>query len=154
MLFWFVMSTKVFKVKYVYEKTVSNIHIFNIFILLLLNRTDNSEPIDKAEQDCISKTSDTQVMNQCSIIAQKEWEKEIKKTLSELKSVLDKESYKSLINSQNSWEKYKIDEFRSIDKMLENKQGTMYLNVNKGLKVYIVKQRALKLQEYLNTVND
>ena len=30
----------------------------------------------------------------------------------------------------------------------------MYLNVNKGLKVDIVKQRALKLQEYLNTVND
>ena len=67
---------------------------------------------------------------------------------------MDKESYKSLINSQNSWEKYKIDEFRSIDKMLKNKQGTMYLNVDKGLKVDIVKQRALKLKEYLNTVND
>jgi len=29
-----------------------------------------------------------------------------------------------------------------------------HLNVNKGLKVDIVKQRALKLQEYLNTVKD
>ena len=58
------------------------------------------------------------------------------------------------MNSQNSWEKYKIDEYNYIDKMLENKQDTMYLNVNKGLKVDIVKQRALKLQEYLNTVND
>lgn len=111
-------------------------------------------PIDKAEQDCISKTADTQVMNQCSVTAQNAWEKEIKKSLSELKSVLDKESYKSLMNSQNSWEKYKIDEYNYIDKMLENKQGTMYLNVNKGLKVDIVKQRALKLQEYLNTVKD
>ena len=134
--------------------------LFLIFISLIFlsccysTAQTTLHPIDKAEQDCISKTADTQVMNQCSITAQKEWEKEIKKTLSELKSVLDKESYKSLINSQNSWEKYKIDEFRSIDKMLENKQGTMYLNVNKGLKVYIVKQRALKLQEYLNTVND
>ena len=134
--------------------------LFLIFISLIFlsccysTAQTTLHPIDKAEQDCISKTADTQVMNQCSIIAQKEWEKEIKKTLSELKSVLDKESYKSLINSQNSWEKYKIDEFRSIDKMLENKQGTMYLNVNKGLKVDIVKQRALKLQEYLNTVND
>ena len=134
--------------------------LFLIFISLIFlsccysTAQTTLHPIDKAEQDCISKTADTQVMNQCSITAQKEWEKEIKKTLSELKSVLDKESYKSLINSQNSWEKYKIDEFRSIDKMLENKQGTMYLNVNKGLKVDIVKQRALKLQEYLNTVND
>lgn len=131
------------------------IFIFLIFLSCCYSTAQTTmHPIDKAEQDCISKTADTQVMNQCSITAQNEQEKEIKKTLSELKSVLDKESYKSLINSQNSWEKYKIDEFRSIDKMLKNKQGTMYLNVDKGLKVDIVKQRALKLKEYLNTVND
>ena len=138
-----------------FMKKLFLIFIFLIFLSCCYSTAQTTiHPIDKAEQDCISKTADTQVMNQCSITAQNEWEKEIKKTLSELKSVLDKESYKSLINSQNSWEKYKIDEFRSIDKMLENKQGTMYLNVNKGLKVDIVKQRALKLQEYLNTVND
>lgn len=134
--------------------------LFLIFISLIFlsccysTAQTTLHPIDKAEQDCILKTSDTQVMNQCSITAQNEWKKEIKKTLSQLKYVLDKESYKSLINSQNSWEKYKIDEFRTIDKMLENKQGTMYLNVDKGLKIDIIKQRALKLQEYLNTVND
>ena len=138
-----------------FMKKLFLIFIFLIFLSCCYSTAQTTmHPIDKAEQDCISKTADTQVMNQCSITAQKEWEKEIKKTLSELKSVLDKESYKSLINSQNSWEKYKIDEFRSIDKMLENKQGTMYLNVDKGLKVDIVKQRALKLKEYLNTVND
>ena len=138
-----------------FMKKLFLIFIFLIFLSCCYSTAQTTiHPIDKAEQDCISKTADTQVINQYSITAQNEWEKEIKKTLSELKSVLDKESYKSLINSQNSWEKYKIDEFRSIDKMLENKQGTMYLNVNKGLKVYIVKQRALKLQEYLNTVND
>lgn len=138
-----------------FMKKLFLIFIFLIFLSCCYSTAQTTmHPIDKAEQDCISKTADTQVMNQCSITAQNEWEKEIKKTLSELKSVLDKESYKSLINSQNSWEKYKIDEFRSIDKMLENKQGTMYLNVDKGLKVDIVKQRALKLKEYLNTVND
>ena len=138
-----------------FMKKLFLIFIFLIFLSCCYSTAQTTlHTIDKAEQDCISKTADTQVMNQCSITAQNEWEKEIKKTLSELKSVLDKESYKSLINSQNSWEKYKIDEFRSIDKMLENKQGTMYLNVDKGLKVDIVKQRALKLKEYLNTVND
>lgn len=138
-----------------FMKKLFLIFIFLIFLSCCYSTAQTTmHPIDKAEQDFISKTADTQVMNQCSITAQNEWEKEIKKTLSELKSVLDKESYKSLINSQNSWEKYKIDEFRSIDKMLKNKQGTMYLNVDKGLKVDIVKQRALKLKEYLNTVND
>ena len=138
-----------------FMKKLFLIFIFLIFLSCCYSTAQTTmHPIDKAEQDCISKTADTQVMNQCSITAQNEWEKEIKKTLSELKSVLDKESYKSLINSQNSWEKYKIDEFSSIDKMLENKQGTMYLNVNKGLKVDIVKQRALNLKEYLNTVKE
>lgn len=138
-----------------FMKKLFLIFIFLIFLSCCYSTAQTTmHPIDKAEQDCISKTADTQVMNQCSITAQNEWEKEIKKTLSELKSVLDKESYKSLINSQNSWEKYKIDEFRSIDKMLKNKQGTMYLNVDKGLKVDIVKQRALKLKEYLNTVKE
>ena len=134
--------------------------LFLIFISLIFlsccyaTAQTTLHPIDKAEQDCISKTSDTQVMNQCSIFAQNAWVREIKKTLSQLESVLDKESYKNLMESQDSWEKYKNDEFHFIDKMLNNKQGTMYLNVNKGLKVDIVKQRALKLQEYLNTVND
>lgn len=93
-------------------------------------------------------------MNQCSITAQNAWEKEIKKTLSQLKSVLDKESYKSLIKAQNAWERYKVDEFEAIGNMLKDKQGTMYLNVDNGLKVNIVRQRALQLQEYLKTIND
>ena len=38
--------------------------------------------------------------------------------------------------------------------MLKDKQGTMYLNVDNGLKVDIVRQRALQLQEYLKTIND
>ena len=134
--------------------------LFLIFISLIFLSCSYStaqeilRPIDKAEQECISKTSDTQVMNQCSITAQNAWEKETKKTLSQLKYVLDKESYKSLIKSQNAWERYKVDEFEAIDNMLKDKQGTMYLNVDKGLKVDIVRQRTLQLQEYLKTIND
>lgn len=118
------------------------------------NAQTKVHPIDKAEEACISKTADTQAMNKCSDIAQKAWEKEIVKTLSELKSVMDEDSYKSLLASQKSWEIYRNNEFQAINKMLADKQGTMYLNVSKGLKVDIVKQRALKLKEYLNTVND
>ncbi len=110
--------------------------------------------IDKEEQACIAKTADTQVMYKCSDIAQKDWEKEIVKTLSELKKSVSKENFENLIKSQQAWEQYKNDEFNSIDKMLSNKKGTMYINVAKGLKVDIVKQRALTLNEYLKTVND
>ncbi len=127
-------------------------------MIFLVGCTSNAQtkihPIDKAEDACIAKTADTQVMNKCSDIAQKSWEKEIAKTLSELKMTLDKEIYESLLNSQKSWDIYRNNEFQAINKMLADKQETMYLNVSKGLKVDIVKQRALKLKEYLNTVND
>jgi uncharacterized protein YecT (DUF1311 family) len=134
--------------------------LFLIFVALIFlagctsNAQTKMHPIDRAEEACIDKTADTQVMNKCSDIAQRAWENEIAKTLSELKSAMDKESYKSLMNSQKSWEKYRDNEFQAINLMLLNKQGTMYLNVSKGLKVDVVRQRSLKLKEYLNTIND
>ena len=67
-----------------FMKKLFLIFIFLIFLSCCYSTAQTTmHPIDKAEQDCISKTADTQVMNQCSIIAQNEWEKEIKKTLSE-----------------------------------------------------------------------
>ena len=67
---------------------------------------------------------------------------------------MDKESYNSLMKSQYAWEEFKKNEFESIDKMFLSKQGSMYFNVIEGLKVDIVRQRALKLKEYSNTIDD
>ena len=105
--------------------------------------------IDKAEIECINNTSDTQIMIRCSETAQRNWEKEINKTLKKICET-DKDCCKNLLISQKYWEKYKDSEFRLIDKMFLQKQGTMYKNVSAGFKVDLVKQRALQLYTYLD----
>lgn len=110
------------------------------------------DPIDKIEQDCISKTADTQEMNKCSQKAQQLWEKDINKNLAELKEILSAEDYKKLQLSQTSWENYIDKEYGFINSLTSYTQGTMYLNTREGWRTEILKQRALALREYLNTL--
>lgn len=112
------------------------------------------DPIDTAEQECISKTSDTYEMNRCAQIAQLSWEKDIRKNLAELKKSLNPQDYKILQISQSSWEKYKKKEYTLIDTIIAYKQGTMYLNFCEGWRTELVKQRALILRQYLNTLQE
>ena len=110
------------------------------------------DPIDKIEQDCISKTADTQEMNKCSQKAQQLWEKDINKNLAELKEILSAEDYKKLQLSQTSWENYMDKEYEFINSLTSYTQGTMYLNTKEGWRTEILKQRALTLRGYLNTL--
>ena len=133
---------------------MKNLILVLSIISLIYGNSAYTHVIDDVEAKCIANTSNTQEMNNCSKIAQKSWEKEIEKKLVLLKENLDKPSYKNLIKSQRFWQEYKNQEFSFIQKITNNKQGTMYLNVEQGLKTNILKQRALILQEYLETTND
>lgn len=110
------------------------------------------DPIDKIEQDCISKTADTQEMNKCSQKAQELWKKDINKNLAELKEILSAEDYKKLQLSQTSWENYIDKEYGFINSLTSYTQGTMYLNTKEGWRTEILKQRAFVLREYLTTL--
>ena len=110
------------------------------------------DPIDKIEQDCISKTADTQEINKCSQKAQELWKKDINKNLAELKEILSAEDYKKLQLSQTSWENYIDKEYGFINSLTSYTQGTMYLNTKEGWRTEILKQRALTLRGYLNTL--
>ena len=134
----------------------------NIVLLILMavvvsgcaTQTTSSNPIDRAEEECIAKASSTYEMNRCSQIAQKKWEQEIQNSLDTLKKLLPEVDYTAIEKSQQVWNEYKIAEYELIDRIISYKQGTMYLNVKEGLKTDILKQRALKLQEYINIYND
>ena len=110
------------------------------------------DPIDKIEQDCISKTANTQEINKCSQKAQELWKKDINKNLAELKEILSAEDYKKLQLSQTSWENYIDKEYGFINSLTSYTQGTMYLNTKEGWRTEILKQRAFVLREYLTTL--
>lgn len=134
----------------------------NIVLLILMavvfsgctTQTTSSNPIDRAEEECIAKASSTYEMNRCSVIAQKKWEQEIQNSLDTLKKNLTEDDYAVIEKSQQAWNEYKIAEYELIDKIISYKQGTMYSNVREGLRTDILKQRALKLKEYINIYSD
>lgn len=136
--------------------------IKNIVLLILIavvfsgctTQTTSSNPIDRAEEECIAKASSTYEMNRCSVITQKKWEQEIQNSLDTLKKNLTEDDYAVIEKSQQAWNEYKIAEYELIDKIISYKQGTMYSNVKEGLRTDILKQRALKLKEYINIYND
>ena len=72
----------------------------------------------------------------------------------ELKKFLSSEDYKKLQFSQTSWDNYKNKDYELINSVVSYKQGTMYLNIREGWRTEIVKQRALNLREYLNTLKE
>lgn len=134
----------------------------NIVLLILMavvfsgctTQTTSSNPIDRAEEECIAKASSTYEMNRCSVIAQKKWAQEIQNSLDTLKKKLTEDDYAVIEKSQQAWNEYKIAEYELIDKIISYKQGTMYSNVREGLRTDILKQRALKLKEYINIYSD
>ena len=112
----------------------------------------NIHPIDKAIQDCMSKQDATHKMNKCVYIAMDSWSKEIDKYLNLLKSVTTEEDYNNILKAQKDWETYKDSEFEAVSVIME-KQGTMFLNSTVGMKSALIKERALFLKEFYDTLS-
>ena len=112
----------------------------------------NVHPIDKAVQDCMARQDATHEMNKCVYIAMDSWNKEIDKYLNLLKSVTTEEDYNNILKAQKDWETYKDSEFEAVSVIME-KQGTMFLNSTVGMKSALIKERALFLKEFYDTLS-
>lgn len=131
--------------------------LFSICCICLLSIVvfaDEINPIDKAEDACISKTSSTDAMLKCTAIAYDSWDKEMNKYYNLLMKKLSTEQKSELLRAQKSWLAYRDNNFTFINNSIREKQGTMYLNVASGERREIVKQRALQLKEYYSIISE
>lgn len=110
--------------------------------------------IDKVERECLVKAVSTADMIGCTYNAMDSWFVEIDKSTKSLKDVLSSEKYTVISNSQKQWKKYQEAEFDSINEIIFDKGGTMYHPIATSFKANIVKQRALELKAYCNTLVD
>ena len=69
-----------------------------------------------------------------------------------LKSVTTEEDYNNILKAQKDWETYKDSEFEAVSVIME-KQGTMFLNSTVGMKSALIKERALFLKEFYDTLS-
>jgi uncharacterized protein YecT (DUF1311 family) len=105
-------------------------------------------PIDKFEEDEIAKDSTTAGMANASVKAREKWDAEMNKYYKLLMSILDKKSKEILKTSQKAWVEYRDKEFKNIQNIYTQLQGTMYIPMESQDKTEIVKSRALELKAY------
>lgn len=125
-----------------------------ICLLSVVVFADEVNSIDKAEDACISKTSSTDAMLKCTVIAYDAWDKEMNKYYNLLMKKLPTAQKSELLKAQKSWLAFRENSFTFINSSIREKQGTMYLNVASGNRREIVKQRALQLKEYYSIISE
>ena len=89
-------------------------------------------------------------MVRCNDVAYKKWDQELHKTYQTLMSKLKPADKQLLKSAQLSWIAYRDNEFKLIDSIFDNIQGTMYIPVRIENKMQIVKQRALALASHID----
>lgn len=116
------------------------------------DQTEKLHPIEIEEQECMKKVGYTTTgMSECSYKAMDMWFKEIDKYLGLLKTVTSEEDYSNILKAQEDWKKYQESEFVALS-IIMNKQGTIFQNILSGKERGLVKQRALDLRNFYETL--
>lgn len=110
--------------------------------------------IDIEESKCFDKQDISNAeIRKCTIKARHSWDKELNKYYNLFASKLPKDAFEILKASQKEWIIYRDKEFKFITKFyFEVKEGTMWYNIAENKKKEIVKNRALELQMYFESL--
>ncbi len=115
---------------------------------------NQKHPIDKAEGACIDKDGSTAGMANCGYKAYDAWDKELNGNYNALMKELTAEEKKLLRAAQKKWLDYRDEEFRLIDAVYANLKGTMFIPMRVGERIAVVKERALKLKDFLDLLEE
>jgi uncharacterized protein YecT (DUF1311 family) len=111
-------------------------------------------PIDAALDVCMEKDPATAGMVRCTDLAYKKWDQELNKNYRTLMSTLKPAGKRLLRSTQLSWITYRDNEFKLIDNIFDDIQGTMYIPMRIDSKMQIIKQRALALSTHLDLLGE
>ena len=128
-----------------------------ILFLIIVSQFFNvavANDIDVLERECLNNTSSTASMIACTQQAKKMWQKEMEKYYSLLLDKIPQPNRKNLHNSQKYWLNYQSEQAKLTNELLNEQQGTMYLNVRENLQKQTVKTRAIELRELHNNYVD
>lgn len=135
------------------------IHCALLFSFLLLPtiafaQETPKHSIDEALDVCMEKDPSTAGMLRCTDVAYKKWDQELNKNYRTLMSQLKPAGKRLLRSAQLSWIAYRDNEFKLIDSIYDDIQGTMYIPMRLDSKMQILKQRALALATHIDLVGE
>jgi uncharacterized protein YecT (DUF1311 family) len=106
------------------------------------------------EEECLKKDRSTAWMTTCARKAYDAWDKELNRNYDALMKGFNAEEKEVLKIAQKKWLEHRDQEFKLIDAVFDKLQGTMNITLRVNERVEIVKQRALKLQNYLDLLSE
>ena len=110
-------------------------------------------PIDIEVQKCMKKENyTTGGMSYCVAQSNKKWEKEIEKSIKELKKYLKEDEYKKLLYSEQKWEEYKKAKIELLNETYLKSPAHIYINYLSGDVVNITEERAYELSLFLERI--
>ena len=111
-------------------------------------------PIDIKVENCLAIDSNqtTIGMISCIQVALEEWDAELNKYYKLLIETLKADEEKNLRTAQRQWLVFRDKEFEFIETMYGNMSGTMWDIVRTDCKNNFVRQRALELKSYYDTL--
>jgi uncharacterized protein YecT (DUF1311 family) len=115
---------------------------------------EEKHPIDREYDECMEKHSSTAGMVECTDKAYKKWDAELNRAYGELLKKLPAKKAAILKQSQRDWLIYRDANFRLIDAIYDELQGTMYIPMRLYAKLRIVRERALLLSGYVELMGE
>ena len=128
-----------------------------VFLALLIVTpvfAEDSHPIDVFLDECQEQNTSTAGMVDCLEQACKKWEVEIEKYYNLLMDILKEESKERLRQSQLAWLKFRDLESEFISEGYFLDIGSYIRPTKRSNQLTIIRNRALQLKIYYNTVNN
>jgi len=119
--------------------------------LSVMGQTAETHRIDIAQAKCLKTSKGTMPRAKCYSDAADAWEKDVADTFAKLLKVTEGENKKSLEASQTAWEAYRDAEFDLIAQVYGRRKGSGYIAVRITLRSEILRTRAIRLENWLDT---
>ena len=108
--------------------------------------------IDTILSKCLDKNQTTVGMNDCLVKSQELWDKELNKYYKLLNSKLDSAGQRKLKEAQKQWLNFRDKEIQLISDAYGKRDGTMWIIVTADKINQLVRQRAVDMIEYYETL--
>ncbi|HEV2763050.1 MAG TPA: lysozyme inhibitor LprI family protein, partial [Pyrinomonadaceae bacterium] len=115
---------------------------------------EREHPIDKTLRACEEQDPSTAGQVRCITAAQGMWDKELNRVYNELARRLAAPARQRLRAAQLAWISHRDAEFKLIDEVYANLEGTMYVPMQAHARMRVVKARALELAGYLSLLEE
>jgi uncharacterized protein YecT (DUF1311 family) len=133
----------------IYERFI--IFLIAIGVYNLASVVQGANSIDERKDACISQDPSAAGMTKCNNEARRHWMAEMDKYYSLLMKRLDKDAKDKLKESQTAWKESRDTQLKAIDNS-HSKKTDMHANVKAVVYEQLVKERALQLKIYYETV--